>query len=387
MTDLPDSQPHLLARMIDVITAGPYWVLKSLVVVLIAAGMFSFAPAVIAFPNLSLPPAYELKSTNPLADTAKLTIPEHPGERSHGAKLTPRLVGSFALFFATQLSLHPYIPASIGGLIYLLSGIVVGRRITGDRVTALFTGLLLAGLYAVNACFSMNFDPKPFDGVALGCVALCAMLIDRPGWMAAAAFAGCWSDERAVVSLSLIGLTIILMPDLERPTRLRRCATLLAAVVAYVLTRVVVASLGQWSASDFSMLGDDPVSALQMVQFATWSCFEGGWVVIGLACWVLCRQGAYGRCALLLGMCLATIASCLIVLDISRASAFAFPLIFAGLAVLANQPANRSMWRIAAAGGAVVALLATNFEIIAMIAVQPLPSTPVWWLVTTVMGQ
>ncbi len=138
-------------------------------------------------------------------------------------KLTPRLFSSVMLFLATKLSLHPYVPATIGGVLYLLSGIVVGYRVTDDRATALLIGMMLAGLYTTNACFSMNFAPKPFDGIALGMVAVTMMLIDRPWLFAVSAYVTCWTDERAILSLGLITLVVISMRDrrrlVEDPTR------------------------------------------------------------------------------------------------------------------------------------------------------------------------
>ena len=98
--------------MMDWLVEGPTWVLKCFVVAWGATLVFSLVPAVIAFPDMELPPAYKLKSESPLSDTTELTVPEHPGERSHGAKLTPRIVSSLCLSGATKLSLHPYWPAS-----------------------------------------------------------------------------------------------------------------------------------------------------------------------------------------------------------------------------------------------------------------------------------
>ncbi|MCJ8331998.1 MAG: hypothetical protein HRT89_19735, partial [Lentisphaeria bacterium] len=79
------------------------WIFKSLLIVSFAAVVFSSAPAVFFQKDIQLPPAYELKSQKPFADTSKLTIPPHDGERSHGAKLTPRLLGSVSLWLSSKL--------------------------------------------------------------------------------------------------------------------------------------------------------------------------------------------------------------------------------------------------------------------------------------------
>ena len=118
-------------RLFQWLIAGPVWWLKCWCVCLLAAFCFSCAPAVWMFREVELPPAYEQKSNEPLADTSLLTIPEHPGERSHGAKLTPRLVGAYALALTKRLDIHPYWPASMGGLLVLLAAVITGYRVSG----------------------------------------------------------------------------------------------------------------------------------------------------------------------------------------------------------------------------------------------------------------
>lgn len=153
------------------LTSGTFWWLKCWGCCLLAAFTFSCVPAVWMYPEVTLPPAYELKSSDPLADTSLLTEPVHEGERSHGAKLTPRLVGSYALLLTKRLEMHPYWPATIGGALVLLAGVLTGWRVSGtpelrDRGTGLWAGLVVAGLYTTNDCFAMNHGAKPFDGVA-----------------------------------------------------------------------------------------------------------------------------------------------------------------------------------------------------------------------------
>ncbi|MGB7326999.1 MAG: hypothetical protein WBD31_19140 [Rubripirellula sp.] len=367
---------------------GRYWILKSWLFVVAMAGLFSCSPAVFFYLPSSLPPAYQLKSVSPLADTAPLTIPDDPGERSHGAKLTPRLTGSILLFASTKLGFHPYIPATLGGLIYLLCGITVAYRLTGDRVTAIAMGALLAGLYASNACFSMNFAPKPFDGVALGMIALTIMTMNRPWLMGVAAFLAIWSDERAIVSLGLIGLLILASNQFAWAKSLRRISVLVVAMIVYAISRSIVSASMNWASADTSMLGENLVGSLTLAQMAAWSCFEGGWIVVLLAVWVGYRSGNWMQAGLISAAAVASIASCLIVLDITRASAFAFPLVFVALACLSNdnteteKPSKDSVnahrfgtIRQATVLGAAISIIAANFEIIAWTAVVPLPST------------
>ena len=336
----------MITRFLNYLTAGPFWICKVWLLSLVAALSFSCVPAVfhdgLAWndANPPLPPAYELKADQPLADTAELTIPADPGARSHGAKLTPRVFSAGCLFLAKQMNLHPYLPASLGGCLLLLSGIIAGYRITGDRNIALGTSLILAGLYASNACFSMNFEPKPFDGVAIGLVALTLMLIDRPILFTACAFLACWTDERAIMSLVLIGMTALLVVNMDKKARQNRCWMLVGAILSYVISRKLLEAIANWSPADFSMLGDNLMTSTTYTQLAGWSCFEGAWILLAMAIWTNWQNRSPLTSMSILLAALGCVGSCLIVLDVSRASCFAFPLIFAALASLTPEFKN-----------------------------------------------
>jgi len=327
-------------RFLSYITDGRYWILKTWVVSLVAALSLSCVPAIFRDglhwndSNPPLPPAYELKADHPLADTAQLMVPVDEGSRSHGAKLTPRVFSAACLFLTKQINLHPYMAASLGGCLLLLAGIISGYRITGDRMVGLGASLILSGLYSTNACFSMNFEPKPFDGVAIGLVALTLILIDRPILFSVSAFLACFTDERTIMSLGLIGLTAMLLPNMKPTSRQNRCWMLAGAVLSYVIARRVLGMICQWSPADLSMLGDNLLISTSYWQLAGWSCFEGAWILIVLATWTNWKNRSPILSLVLLTAAIGCIASCLLVLDISRASCFAFPLVFAALAAL-----------------------------------------------------
>ena len=71
----------------------------------------------------------------------------------------------------------------------------------------------------------------------------------------------------------------------------------------------------------------------------------------------------------------AVVAFCLIVIDVSRASSFAFPIIPSALAVLVGKGATKQRLRVLAGTSAVTSLIAPNFDTIAGI-IKWLPSLP-----------
>lgn len=426
--------PAMMIRFLNFLSAGPFWVFKVWLLSLFATLSFSCMPAVFldglawneAYPPL--PPGYELKADQPLADTTELTIPADPGARSHGAKLTPRVFGAGCLFVAKKLNLHPYLPASLGGCLFLLCGIITGYRITGDRNIAVGTSLILAGLYVSNACFSMNFEPKPFDGIAIGLVALTLMLIDRPILFTGCAFLACWTDERAIMSLVFIGMTALLLVNMDKNARQNRCWMLIGAILSYVISRKLLGGIANWSPADFSMLGENLLTSTTYSQLAGWSCFEGAWILLAMAIWTSWQRRSPLVSLSILILVLGCVGSCLIVLDVSRASCFAFPLIFTALASLTSEvqnqessksseqttvrgetvkrhgkirkkakqevksqklaplddfdaniapdPMNRSFGPVFLA--ALISLVSTNWEIIMATDISPLPTTLIW---------
>lgn len=359
----------------DFILAGAAWRWMSLATVAAAAFLFTTAPAIWGYKELPLPPAYELKAQNPFADTTTLTIPEHEGERSHGAKIAPRLTGSVLLYLATSLSLHPYLPATLMGMLFLLAGIEIGFRITQDRLIGLLLGLTCAGLYATSGSFGLNWMPKPFDGIAMGMIGLAILALGRPGLWAGAAFLSLWTDERSIISLGLVALLIYFYPGWTRRQRWMHWIALGGACGVYGIGRVLLIFLLQWNMPDTSMLGHPLDLIFIALPIAAWTCFEGGWIVILYAGRSLHRVQSplvwlYGAAGLL------AILSCLIVLDVSRAAMFTFPMILVALAVLQQRGCSPRKLRLLMGACAAVSLLSPNFEIVLGRTVQMLPALP-----------
>ncbi len=354
------------------------WLLKSLTISLIASFTFSCAPAIWFNEDVQLPPAYALKAEQPLADTSQLTVPENIGERSHGAKLTSRLVGSFYLYFASGMNLHPYLAATLGGACVLLSGLVVGFRITEDRYTAAMLSLVLAGSYTSNACFSINHTVKPFDGIALGLLAIATMAAPKPTVMAIFCFLACWTDERAFVAMFLIGVFLWIDQRLGAAKKRLGISLLIVASLVYVVTRIATAQWLGWNAPDTSLLVGHFRIAVCYWQVALWSLGDGLILLVLVGLWAAWQRKQFSSIGINIGCVFFSVASALIVLDLSRATAFAFPLVFIAAGTMhANLGSSKNTIRLATASAAILSLLSNNVEVIASITYTPLPSTPV----------
>ena len=359
--------------VLETITAGRYWHFKCLIIILLAVLIFTCTPSLLQKENYPLPPAYALKAEKPFADTTHLTIPEHSGERSHGAKLTSRLFGSVLLWITTKLSWHPYLFATIFGFLFLLSGIVVSYYISKDRIVGFFTGILFSGLYASSACFSVNWTPKPFDGVAIGLLGAALIAVPKPWLFSILAFLSCWTDERAILGILNIGVVILLWPSMSKQAKRLRCALLVGAIVAYLFSRMIIASALGWASPDLGFVGENTVYAFSFLQLGVWSVFEGGWIIVVYSLWLLMQKPNHFRFSIFLISICISIFSSLLVLDVSRSLAFSFPLIFGSIAILQGSGLGIHEMRYFTGVSAGISVLAPNFEIIVGIAVKWLP--------------
>jgi hypothetical protein len=346
-----------------------------LVATALMAMLFSCAPAVLTGEGRNLPPAYGLKLMRPFADTTLLTIPAEANERSHGNKLTPRLGGSIPLWSAGALGLHPYLPATCGTLLFLVSGLVLGRRLGGTRTAGLGLGCTYAGLFATSTGCAVTWMPKPFDGIALGFVGMASASVGAPVLLGIWSFLSLYTDERAAVSLCVVALLIFLIPHRSWVERNRDWLALGLSVCAFVATRVVIAHWSGWRPPDMNDVLTSYAQSLSYLQWSAWLCAEGGWAVIGLAVFLLVRRRLLGEAALFAVAVLLAVASIGVVQDMSRAAAFCFPIIPCALAILVRHNMRRMMAH-ALAASAIVSLLAPNCDIVrgvAMTWVIPLP--------------
>lgn len=306
--------------------------INSLIICAVVWFFFGSAPSAFFPGEVNLTPAYEQKIINPFCDTSKPEIAElteHSGERSHGNKLTPRIIPALAINVTNRINLSPYAPAFLGGIVLLLSGWAIAYSITLDRAIARATMLLYSGLFACSGCFTVFGNAKPFDGVAIGLLAIASAFTFRPFLLVVFSFLALWCDERSMVGLAIIAATAISTKEGPIKSRLTTLTPLVIATIFYAVSRMVVAAVFDWNHSDFSFLGLSVMGKqMDVPQLALWIPVEGAWLIII----AILHHHAYIRPSLRtlvwIGLVfLASIGSIFLALDTSRSSSYLFPLI------------------------------------------------------------
>jgi hypothetical protein len=184
----------------------------------------------------------------------------------------------------------------------------------------------------------------------------------------------------------LIGALVMVRARFDAQARQARYLILMGAVMIYVLTRLLASRLLGWTEGDVSMLGENLVASLSYAQMVAWTCYEGGWILIVSAVWLALKRGNLRDGLVVVVAALFAMATCLIVLDLSRAAAFGFPVIFVAIAVLQKHAGlARNLTIRTTVLAAIVSLVSSNVEIISSIAYTPLPTTLIvlWLKLTT----
>ncbi|NCA10451.1 hypothetical protein EBR56_01360 [bacterium] len=344
-----------------------------------AAATLTCAPAVLTGRPVDLPAAYLAKAENPFADTALLPLADPTnfaefGPWSHGAKLTPRIVPALLLAAARRLGWHPYIPATAGGIVLLASVIVATARATGDRFVGVYAGCAVAGLYASAACFAIPFQPKPFDGVALGFVglAMLAAVSGPPAGLAAAVALGCLSDERAAVAA--VGCGWLAVFSTSAPEKLRgRLVAIAVGILSWIAIRLGLGMACGWSRPDGSLVDAGILRhTLPAAGQAARVAFEAAAAPILLLAGLVARRRHWAVAAGWLATMVISLASCLVVLDTSRAAAFLVALVPAAWAGLSFFGLQRETMRSLSLATAIGCILVPTLDVIAGVHAIPL---------------
>jgi hypothetical protein len=355
---------------LDTLLTSKYWQIYSLALAYFTMVFFTCAPSVMISSELELPFAYQLKADNPLADTAAVFMDPKDGESFHGYKLSPRILGSSLLWAAQALNLHPYLPASIFGLLYLLSGIIVSYQITQNKRIAFFMGLLFAGLPAASASFAVTWMPKPFDGIAIGLVALSILVRKQPYFLLASGFLACWTDERSILGLFYLMVLSLIESKKQPRDQLSKLAIIPLSILLYAISRLFLSHLLEWKSPDTSYMLLDLPSWLGFAQLAAWVPFEGSWILIISAL----AAGTSRHIRLLLSsLVILPVLTIFLALDLTRNAAFCFPAIFIFLYTLWQSKQQEKVPQMAALA-ATLTLLSPNLEVIVNSIVRWIPS-------------
>jgi hypothetical protein len=266
--------------------------------------------------------------------------------------------------------------AAVPFIRYVLQGVLLvglllaGERACGDRIAALGAALAVAGTYVGTSVWMDEWHW--FDNCAQAFMVL-ALLARRPAWAFAALLAAAFTDERALVAAPLIALF-----HFWTGGRRSLVWASFAAVAAYIAARIALSmALGLHNPAGAIGAADTVFPNLRVLPLGVWGAIEGGWFLVAAACAASLRAGDRRSLMLLAAAVLLPVAASVFVIDFSKSASYAFPAVFAALALwAASVPAGaaaprRPLLRRWAALAAAVSLLAPNFFIMGRTFVQP----------------
>ncbi|MEM1059434.1 MAG: hypothetical protein AAGK14_09325 [Verrucomicrobiota bacterium] len=297
---------------------------------------FSFCPAFLE-PNPKWPPPeYDQKIADPWLDMN--TVPLNEDTESHSAKLTPRIFVPLVCHLLGLDAVGAVALASLAniGTLWLIWWFC--RQRGGlDLATSALSVAAAGSIYAGCMGF-LDMRSYPFDGVAVFLLTLAAVCLGRHYWaLGIAFFLALWTDERALLTLPVYAVLLDPGRRAASPGRyLWSAISLGVAVAGYAILRLILTlSLG-WT-QNFDQVGiGTMIHNLNLIPLGVALLFEGWWILIVpalyRAIWV--RRHPVTILATL-GVTLSLAAS-FMVLDISRSTAFLFPLILIGIRDLAD---------------------------------------------------
>ena len=294
----------------------------------------------------------------------------------NGAKLTPRVLPAVFIKFSVWLGLSFAWPATIGGIALIGAVIFYVYRTTDDLLTCFYAGLCMAGNQVCSNCFSLLFEFKPFDGVALGLVGLTlAASCVSPIATGLLAFCSLWSDERSLISLMLIATVLFIVKPADASRSHRLLFSIGLALVGYIISRPMISWLAGWGSQDLSMLGTSVLSAtLPFSGLVPWLSLEGAVILVIAVFRELSSRQEWYRSAVLAAALALAWASCLVVLDISRACCFLFVVIPLSIYLLSTFSVSRQELRRLTLYSAAISILAPNIYVIAGVVLNIIPS-------------
>jgi hypothetical protein len=307
----------------------------------------------------------KLKVDNPAYDYTRDFPPaSNPAKRNF--RLTVPLAAHVSGLGMAAVPILRYVLQAV----LLIGLLLAGERACGDRIAALGAALAVAGTYVGTSVWMDEWHW--FDNCAQAFMVL-ALVARRPAWVFAAMVAAAFTDERALVAAPLIALFHV-WTDGGR----NRAWSPFAAVAAYLAARIALsAALHLHNPAGAIGAADTVLPNLRVLPLGVWGALEGGWLLVAAACAASVGAGN-GRSALLLAAAAALpVAASVFVIDFSKSASYAFPAVFAALALwAASMPSDGTAGRMLPLRrwtglAAAVSLLVPNFFIMGRTFVQP----------------
>ncbi len=305
-----------------------------------------------------------LKVDDPAFDYTRYFPPESNQAKRNFRITVPLLAHATGFGMASV----PFIRFGLQGVL-LLCLLLAAERACGDRLAALGAALAVAGTYVGSSVWMDEWGW--FDNCAQAFL-LVALVPRRPVPVAAAVLAAAFTDERSLIAVPLA----CLFHWWTGSSRDARWAPAVA-IPAYIAARIALGlALGLHNASAGIGTADMVRLNLRVFPLGAWSAFEGGWLLVVGACVASSRRGKPREALLLAMAAVFPVLAAVAVTDFSRSASYAFPGVFAALALWASLahpgvgPGGTVQLRRWAAAAAALSLIMPNLFIMGQTFVQ-----------------
>jgi hypothetical protein len=310
-----------------VILSGPLWKVKALLAVLVLSLFRSF-PSYEALQTLFVESTWShtfLQIDNLICDMGRLFPPG-----SHESKMTFRLTVPLLARLLGLNETGTLILSAIAGIVLLYVSLALLDKITTSKESALFIGLAIACAWAGQTGFH-ELRGGFYDAVAL-CLLLLAMASDSPMIAGVCAFLAAWTDERALIAGAFVILLSIAVHE-----RAKTIAVLIAWC-CYAVVRLWMTAHYSLAVATGNVGFDVLAQQIRLIPLGVWSGLGGCWIIVCCGIAAAARQHRYTMTAAFCALLAATIASALMVLDVTRSMAYCLPAVFVATYLLKDAP-------------------------------------------------
>ncbi len=271
------------------------------------------------------------QSENPIQNDLKFD------PSSHQSKLTFRLTMPLIIrFLGLNVTGVLVLQAFIGILIFYFTTRIF-ERITKDSVSAFFLTLSFAFILAGKVSFTEIRGI--FDGLAIFFM-IFAIYFSNPILIFTGVFLASWTDERALIASIFISLFWVWQNKNEVSFKRWINKQTIAVVfgwIAYFGVRIFLTKFYGLKTETVGIGISYVINQTNNVPIGIWSAFEGLWLVIFSAIFILIKSKDYFFVfSYLLSVTLVLFVA-LAVFDISRSMTFIFPALFVALSIIVKK--------------------------------------------------